>query len=334
MLKLLTPFLFLISFSSFSSDETSNELTIYTYRSFADTEITTQIKKIFEKKFNAKINFKSFSDAQSIINRLKTEGNKTEADIVIGLNYNSLANSSVRALFQENKTNLAPLDLPILWQDKTFLPFDYGYLAFVYNKDKLTNVPSSLQNLVDSNIRVIIEDPRTSSPGKGFLLWMNSVFKEKTASNWKKLANNLTTTTKSWTEAYGLFLKGETDMILSYTTSPFYHKLKESKENYTFASFSEGHYLQIEVAAISVFSKNIKLSNDFMSFLLEKEFQFLIPENNWMYPAISTKNFTEEYNIPDIFKNESLKPKAIKNFNLNMIEKNYKDWENEWLNNI
>ena len=29
--------------------------------------------------------------------------------------------------------------------------------------------------------------------------------------------------TQGWSEAYGLFLKGEADMVLSYTTSPAYH---------------------------------------------------------------------------------------------------------------
>jgi hypothetical protein len=33
------------------------------------------------------------------------------------------------------------------------------------------------------------------------------------------------TVTKGWSEAYGLFLKGESDLVLSYTTSPAYHMI-------------------------------------------------------------------------------------------------------------
>ena len=35
------------------------------------------------------------------------------------------------------------------------------------------------------------------------------------------------TVTKGWSEAYGLFLEGEADMVLSYTTSPAYHLIAE-----------------------------------------------------------------------------------------------------------
>ncbi len=44
-----------------------------------------------------------------------------------------------------------------------------------------------------------------------------------------------------------MFLKGESDLVLSYTTSPAYHILEEKKDNYAAANFSEGHYLQVEV---------------------------------------------------------------------------------------
>ncbi len=63
------------------------------------------------------------------------------------------------------------------------------------------------------------------------------------------------TVTKGWSEAYGLFLKGESDLVLSYTTSPAYHIIEEKKDNYAAANFSEGHYLQVEVAARTVASK-------------------------------------------------------------------------------
>ena len=54
--------------------------------------------------------------------------------------------------------------------------------------------------------------------------------------------------TPGWSEAYGLFTKGEAPMVLSYTTSPAYHMVAENTERYQAAAFREGHYLQIEVA--------------------------------------------------------------------------------------
>ena len=41
------------------------------------------------------------------------------------------------------------------------------------------------------------------------------------------LADNIVTVTPGWSEAYGLFLDGEADAVLSYTTSPAYHLIAE-----------------------------------------------------------------------------------------------------------
>ncbi|PQO00077.1 thiamine ABC transporter substrate-binding protein, partial [Shigella dysenteriae] len=93
------------------------------------------------------------------------------------------------------------------------------------------------------------------------------------------------TVTKGWSEAYGLFLKGESDLVLSYTTSPAYHILEEKKDNYAAANFSEGHYLQVEVAARTAASKQPELAQKFLQFMVSPAFQNAIPTGNWMYPV-------------------------------------------------
>ena len=49
------------------------------------------------------------------------------------------------------------------------------------------------------------------------------------ADVWRKLKPRILTVSKSWDEAYGLFLKGEAPLVLSYTTSPAYHIIEEKK---------------------------------------------------------------------------------------------------------
>ena len=107
----------------------------------------------------------------------------------------------------------------------TFLPFDWGWFAFVYDETRLAEPPTSLADLVDAEDgpKIVIEDPRTSTPGLGLLLWMRDVYGDEAGDAWKKLAPKIVTVTQGWSEAYGLFLKGEADMVLSYTTSPAYH---------------------------------------------------------------------------------------------------------------
>ncbi len=76
--------------------------------------------------------------------------------------------------------------------------------------------------------------------------------------------------------------------MLSYTTSPAYHLLEEKKENYAAASFSESHYLQVEVTAQLASSKQPALAQQFMQFILTPAFQNAIPTGNWMYPVIKS----------------------------------------------
>ncbi len=58
--------------------------------------------------------------------------------------------------------------MPGGWQDDTFVPYDYGYFAFVYDKDKLKQPPKSLKELVERpDLKVIYQDPRTSTRDRG-----------------------------------------------------------------------------------------------------------------------------------------------------------------------
>ncbi|WP_411024879.1 thiamine ABC transporter substrate-binding protein, partial [Salmonella sp. s57610] len=91
------------------------------------------------------------------------------------------------------------------------------------------------------DLKVIYQDPRTSTPGQGLMLWMKSVYGDDVTGAWQQLAKKTVTVTKGWSEAYSMFLKGESDMVLSYTTSPAYHLIAENDAQYAAAGFSEGH---------------------------------------------------------------------------------------------
>ncbi|MBI3310446.1 MAG: thiamine ABC transporter substrate binding subunit, partial [Serratia liquefaciens] len=216
-------------------------LTVYTYESFAaDWGPGPAIKKAFEAECECELKFVALEDGVSLLNRLRMEGKNSAADVVLGLDNNLLQAAQQTGLFAPSDVDTRKLNLPGGWQDKTFVPYDYGYFAFVYNKEKLKNPPKSLHELIDSsqNWKVIYEDPRTSTPGLGLLLWMQKVYGDQAPAAWQKLAKKTVTVTKGWSEAYGLFLKGEGDLVLSYTTSPAYHLIEEKKDSYAAANFS------------------------------------------------------------------------------------------------
>ncbi len=288
MVKKYLPYLLLLSAASAFSQPI---LTVYTYDSFAaDWGPGPAVKKGFEAYCECELQFVTLADGVSLLNRLRMEGENSTADVVLGLDNNLLQAAQKTDLFAPSDIDIAKLHLPGGWKDKIFVPYDYGYFAFIYNQSTLKRPPRSLQELIysDQSWRVIYEDPRTSTLGFGLLLWMQKVYGEKTLEAWKKLSKKTVTVTKGWSEAYDLFLKGEADLVLSYTTSPAYHLIKEKKENYAAAQFSEGHYLQVELVGKLKSSKQPALSKLFMQFIITLEFQKHIPLGNWMYPVINT----------------------------------------------
>ena len=166
----------LTSFSALAAD---NTLTVYTYDSFAaDWGPGPKVEKAFEAQCGCDVNFVALDDGVSILNRLRLEGGNSKADIVLGLDNNLMAEAQKTGLLAEHKVDTKSVKLPNGWQDSTFVPYDFGYFAFVYNKEKLTNPPKSLKELVESrdDLKVIYQDPRTSTPGQGLMLWMKSVY--------------------------------------------------------------------------------------------------------------------------------------------------------------
>lgn len=267
-------------------EETVN---IYTYDSFtSDWGAGPKVKKAFEQQFPlCKVNYVPFESGGTLFNRVRLEGHKTKADIVLGLDNFVLDEAKKSHLFDANNVDLSKLSLPNQWTDNSFLPYDFGTYAFVYDKNKVKNPPKSLKELVErEDLRVIYQDPRTSSVGRGLLVWMNTVYPEdQVAQAWQQLAKHTVTVGKGWSDTYGVFLKGEADVVLSYTTSPLYHQLFENKENYAATTFAEGNVMQVELAARIAEHKN-QCADHFMDFLVTPEAQKHIVTANVMFPVI------------------------------------------------
>jgi thiamine transport system substrate-binding protein len=117
-------------------------------------------------------------------------------------------------------------------------------------------------------------------------MWVKAAYGDDAPAIWEGLADNVVTVTKGWSEAYGLFLEGEADMVLSYTTSPAYHLIAEEDASKAAAQFDEGHYMQIEVVGKLAGSDQNELADAFMQFMVSDAAQSMLPTTNWMYPAV------------------------------------------------
>jgi thiamine transport system substrate-binding protein len=262
-------------------------LQILTYDSFtSDWGPGPAVEKAFEATCACDLQFVPAGDGAALLARIQLEGNASDADVVLGLDTSLTAAATATMLFAPHGKDPA-LNLPLDYADPTFLPFDWGWFAFVHDKTKLPEPPKTFEALAASDLKIVIQDPRSSTPGLGLLLWVKAAYGDRAPEIWEGLADNIVTVTPGWSEAYGLFTEGEADMVLSYTTSPAYHLIAESDDTKGAALFDEGHYMQIEVAGKLAATDQPALADQFLDFMLTDAFQSAIPQTNWMYPAVT-----------------------------------------------
>lgn len=94
-------------------------------------------EKAFEADCQCELKFVALEDGVSLLNRLRMEGKNSKADVVLGLDNNLLEAASKTRLFAKSGVATDAVSVPGGWQNDTFVPFDYGYFAFVYDKNKL-----------------------------------------------------------------------------------------------------------------------------------------------------------------------------------------------------
>ena len=318
--------IFLISI--FSSSLRAEKLTVYTYDSFvSEWGPGPIVEKIFEDKYEIDLQFIAVDSAATLLNKIILEGENTKADLVLGLDMNLFNAAEKSELFvSHNLKNINnKLTLPLNWESDIFVPYNYGYFAFVYNNKILKNPPLSMEDLINkTDARIVIQDPRTSTPGLGLLTWMKALYGDSAQNKWSQLNKKIISVTKGWTDAYyNFFMAGEADIVLSYSTSPAAHIMFEENYDISASTFKEGNYISVEFAGILNSSKNKQMANKFLDFMISDDFQKVIPGTNIMYPVTDVE-MPEAFNKLEIPKLLQLDPKDIND--------NKDAWINEWLN--
>ena len=303
-------------------------LTVYTYDSFiSEWGPGPAIEAAFEGQCGCDLQWVGVDDAGLLLTRLRLEGRDTEADVVLGLDTALMADAQAAGVVENHGIEMPPLALPMTWTDPVWVPVDYGYFAVIYDSQVLPDPPMTFAELVEGEdgAKLVIEDPRTSSPGLGLLLWVKTLYGEDAGEAWQGLSRRVLTVTKGWSEAYGLFLDGEAPMVLSYTTSPAYHLMMEGSDRYRAIDFPEGSYMQIEVAAMTAATDQPDLARQFLAFVVSADFQRTIPEGNWMFPVIDLGA-----DLPQVFR-ELPRPEKALLLAPSEVSLQRATWIEEWL---
>ncbi|AFK22811.1 thiamine ABC transporter substrate binding subunit [Pyrococcus sp. ST04] len=309
-----------------SQAEKERTLTVYAYDS-----LEYWLKEVipeFEKEYNVKVNLVLIGSTGELVNRLILEKDNPQADVVVGIDNTFMAKALDAGVLEKYKPKNA--DVIPEWIINSFdpdfylTPFDYGYIAFNYRTDLISEPPKSLGDLIKPEWKgkIIIEDPRTSSPGLAFMLWTIAVYKDKWLDYWAKLRDNVQIV-KGWSAAWEAFSKGEYPVVLSYATSPAATVYYDNKTNVKAVEFKEGNFLQIEGVGIVKGAKNRELAEKFIEFLLSEKAQEKLPTTQWMYPV------NKNVKLPEVYK-YALKVEKPVTIDPKEVEKNLDKWLKQW----
>lgn len=279
----------------------ARELVVYAYDSFtAEWGPGPELARRFEAGTGYRVTLISCGDAAQVLSRAALERNSPSADVLVGLD-NNLAEAARRqgVLDTYKPAGADRIVPPELRLDSDWLltPYDWGYFAMIFDTASGLKPPESLEDLTrpEYSKKIILMDPRTSTPGVGFLAWTMAVYGEGYREYWTRLKGNILTMAPGWDSGYGLFTSGEAPLVISYTTSPAYHLEFEGSERYRALIFDQGHPMQIEGLGLVKGAKNPEAARAFIDFMLSDEAQSVLPLTQWMYPVSRTVSLPESY---------------------------------------
>ena len=279
----------------------AGELVVYTYDSFTNEwGPAPELSRLFKEKTGIDVTFIDAGDGAQIISRVILEKKSPRADLVIGFDNNKMNVVRSSDVFEPympaNADAIIPEELR-LDDDWLATPYDWGFFAMIYNAESFVPEPRSLAELANPvyQKKIILLDPRTSTPGAGFVAWTLAAFGEACGDFWRALKPNILTMAPSWSTGYGLFTSGEAPLVISYITSPAYHIENGEGERFRAARFDGGYPIQIEGAAIVRGAKNVEAAKRFLDFFITEEAQAVLPLTQWMYPVNAAVELPASY---------------------------------------
>lgn len=306
-----------------TDDQRLKQVIIYAYDSFSgEWGPGPEIARLFKEKTGMEVIFADCEDGGQVLSKAILEKKDPYADVVIGIDNNlwkqaydegildSFVPSNANEVKAELWAKLNPLenivtDADVKSSKVTLTPFDFSPFAFIFNTKSGIEAPKCLEDLTKEIYakKIILMDPRTSTPGLGFETWVKTVYGDRADDYMKRLEPSILTMTPGWSAGYGMFTDGEAPLVISYTTSPAYHIEYGEGDQFQALIFDDGHIMQVEGAGIVKGAKNKKGAQAFIEFLISPEAQNVIPLTQWMFPVNSTIALPKSYDYAPVPEN-------------------------------
>lgn len=270
----------------------------------------------FNELTGAEVTHFAAADTGSALNTAILEKGRPSYDILYGVDNALLTRAIDEGVFEPYTPQLADrvaaehrFGPPGEW---VATPVDFGFIALNIDSDHgtLDGGNTTLTDLFDVRENAdlfVTQDPRTSTPGLGFLLITIDVFGEGTAYDWQDYWNDLfeggVLVTPDWSSAYerhfpqgyGIYTDGhigDRPVVTSYTESPAVEVYFES-----FSAEERAHVLldhrgapatfkQIQTMGILAGTPDLALAQAWIEFTLTDDFQSLAAPASAVYPVV------------------------------------------------
>lgn len=312
-----------------------SELVIYTYTSFVSEEgAGPALKELFQRRHpEVEIQFRGIGIVEAI-SQLVLEGDRQTGGILLGFDEVLWATLRRENLFvripASRLPNLKEVDPALLFDpERRALPYDYSYFSFNYDSQVLEEPPASLDDLLEERFaaELVLSDPRSSTPGLGLLYWTIAARGDDFLEYWRQLKPSIRKIAPDWSTSYNIYRSGDASVVLSYVTSPIYHRLYEDTDRYRSADFPAGHYRQIEGFSILKGEERLDSALQFADFLFSVEAQKILAEKNIMLPVTPRALET----LPPVFaRSIPPEPARLPPLDLDQIEKKNEKWLTDW----
>jgi thiamine transport system substrate-binding protein len=338
---------FLLMLSPALAQENEQTLTVVTHDSF---NVSENVLAAFEAESGITVEILRSGDAGTMVNQMILSKENPLGDVLYGVDNTFLSRALDADLFVpyesaglENVADEFKLD-----PENRVTPIDFGDVCLNYGvayfEENNLALPESLIDLTDPAYKslLVVENPASSSPGLAFLLASIAEFgtqDDYTYLNfWEDLVKNDVYISDDWSDAYYTQFSGSTGsqgtrpLVVSYASSPpveVYFMETPPESAPTGSITADGTcFRQIEFAGILAGTEKQAAAQQFIDFLLSKEFQEDMPLQMFVYPV------NQEAELPEIFTQYASIPEKPAILDAAEIDANRETWIEEWTQSV
>ncbi len=270
-------------------------VTIATHDSWA---MSKSVLAEFTQKTGITVKIQPHGDAGELTNKLVLTKDNPLADGVFGID-NTFASRAVDEGVLEKYDAHQPASAASFALDGDashyLTPIDYGDVCINIDDTWFAKhhvaPPKTFADLADPAYKDLLVAPgaTTSSPGLAFLVATIGTYGDAWLDYWHKLVDNGIRIDAGWTDAYEVDFtagggNGDRPIVVSYSSSPPFTVPKGSDKPTT-SALLDTCFRQVEYAGVLAGSDNPKGAQEFIDFMLGKQFQAALPENMYVYPV-------------------------------------------------